>query len=179
MIAIAAGESLPALTAVMLAVIAVGIVIAAVSSPSALVPRAEGTRRAVLFACAAALSFGIGLYSTARAGSELPAGWVVLSARVVGVAAVTVPLALAGRLRLSRAALPLVLWAGIAEVLGFFSYTLGSRHGIAVAAVLSSQFAALAALGGYLMFNERLARSQLAGVLTVLIGVAVLSASQA
>jgi drug/metabolite transporter (DMT)-like permease len=69
--------------------------------------------------------------------------------------------------------------AGVCEVLGFFSFTAGSRHGIAVTAVLASQFAALAALVGYRLFNERLSRVQLVGAVTVIAGVAVLSALQA
>jgi drug/metabolite transporter (DMT)-like permease len=64
-------------------------------------------------------------------------------------------------------------------VVGFFSYTAGARHGIAIAAVLSSQFAALTALGGYLLFGERLGRIGLAGVALVICGVALLSGLQA
>lgn len=178
-IALAAGETLPPLTAAMLAVVAVGIFMATISRSAPAQTHLAGTSRALLIAGLAALSFGFGLYSTARAGSELPSAWVVLSPRVIGVLGLALPLALRGQLRLRRRALPLVLVSGVAEVLGFYSYTAGSRHGIAVAAVLSSQFAALAALGGYLLFNERLERLQLAGVLTVMVGVAVLSASQA
>jgi drug/metabolite transporter (DMT)-like permease len=103
----------------------------------------------------------------------------VLSARLIGTFAVWLPLAIAGRLALTRQALPLVVASGVCEVLGFFSYTAGAKHGIAVAAVLSSQFAALSALAAYLMFSERLSRVQLLGVVTVLIGVALLSALQA
>jgi drug/metabolite transporter (DMT)-like permease len=178
-IALAAGETLPPLTAAMLVVIAVGIFMAAASRSPPAQTHLAGTSRALLLAGLAALSFGFGLYSTARAGSELPSAWVVLSPRVIGVLGLALPLAVRGRLHLTRRAFGLVVVSGIAEVLGFYSYTGGSRHGIAVAAVLSSQFAALAALGGYLLFKERLERLQLAGVLTVLIGVAVLSASQA
>ena len=54
-----------------------------------------------------------------------------------------------------------------------------ARHGIAVAAVLSSQFAALSGIAAYFLFRERLSRIQLAGVLTVIAGVAVLSALRA
>ena len=50
---------------------------------------------------------------------------------------------------------------------------------IAVAAVLSSQFATLSALAGYLVFGERLSRLQLLGVLVVISGVAVLSVLRA
>jgi drug/metabolite transporter (DMT)-like permease len=72
--------------------------------------------------------------------------------------------------------LPLVIASGIAEVVGFFSYTDGSRHGIAIASVLASQFAATSALGAFLLFKERLSRLQLVGVVVVICGVGVLSA---
>jgi multidrug transporter EmrE-like cation transporter len=42
--------------------------------------------------------------------------------------------------------------------------------------VLSSQFAALAGIAGYTLFGERLSRVRLAGVCTVIAGVALLSA---
>ena len=78
-----------------------------------------------------------------------------------------------------RRAIPLIVVAGICEVLGFYSYTAGARHGIAVAAVLSSQFATIAAVAAYFLFGERLNRVQLAGVSSVIVGVALLSALRA
>jgi drug/metabolite transporter (DMT)-like permease len=127
----------------------------------------------------AACTFGISLYATGRAGATLPAAWVVLSARLIGTVVATLPLALTGRLKLTRRALPLVVVSGICEVVGFYSYTWGARHGIAVAAVLSSQFAAVAAVAAYFLFRERLSRLQLIGVCTVVAGVALLSAVRA
>ena len=127
----------------------------------------------------AALTFGTSLYATGRAGSELPSAWVVLSARLLGSIALFLPLAFAGRLHLTRRAAPLIVTSGVCEVVGFFSYTAGARHGIAVAAVLSSQFASIAGVAAYVLFGERLSRVQLAGVCTVVLGVALLSALRA
>ena len=45
--------------------------------------------------------------------------------------------------------------------------------------MISSQFAALAALGAFLIMGERLARPQLAGLAIIAAGVAVLAAIQA
>jgi drug/metabolite transporter (DMT)-like permease len=45
--------------------------------------------------------------------------------------------------------------------------------------VLASQFAAVAAVGAYVLFHERLSRVQLAGVVAILAGVAALTALQA
>jgi drug/metabolite transporter (DMT)-like permease len=130
----------------------------------------------VALAGLAALSFGAGLYATGVASTEVPVAWVVLAARLVGAIALALPLAISGRLRVAPNTPRLLIVAGLGEVLGFFSYTVGARHGIAVAAVLSSQFAVLAVLGAYLLFRERLATMQLLGVIIVVVGVATLSA---
>jgi drug/metabolite transporter (DMT)-like permease len=74
---------------------------------------------------------------------------------------------------------PFVVVSGIAEVVGFASYAVGSRDSVAVAAVLASQFAAIAGVAAYVLFRERLGRLQLAGVLTIVAGVAVLTWLQA
>lgn len=179
LIAVAAGETLGAASAVALVVIAAGIAMAAMPSAPRSAPEQARPWEAVPLALAAAVAFGISLYSTARAGDQLPAAWVVLSARLIGAVLLAVPLALLGRLRLTRQALPLVIVSGICEVLAFYSFIAGARHGIAVAAVLASQFAALAAVAAYFVFGERLARVQLAGVTTLLVGVAVLTALRA
>jgi hypothetical protein len=57
------------------------------------------------------VSFGASLYATARIGRTLPIVWAVLPGRLVGVVAVAAPLALTGRLRLTRRALAVVLAA--------------------------------------------------------------------
>lgn len=134
---------------------------------------------AILLAMAAALTFGVSLYATARAGAELPVSWVVLSARAIGTVTLALPLALTRRLQLTRRAVPLIVASSLGEVLGFYSYTTGSRHGIAVAAVLASQVGGLSALGAYFAFGERLSRKRTLGVCTMLAGVAVLSALRA
>jgi drug/metabolite transporter (DMT)-like permease len=96
----------------------------------------------------------------------------------VGVLVIAIPLALSRRWRMTRDALPFAILCGVCEVLGFFSYALGARHNLAVAAVLASQFAALAAVAGYLFYRERLTRGQIAGVAAIVVGVSLLSALQ-
>jgi drug/metabolite transporter (DMT)-like permease len=112
-------------------------------------------------------------------GRTLPVIWAVLPARLIGVTAITAPLALTGRLHLTRPALPLVLAAGVAEVVGFTLYALGARDDVAISAVLASLFGAFAALLARVLFAERLAASQLLGVATIVAGVAALSVLQA
>jgi drug/metabolite transporter (DMT)-like permease len=175
LIAAAAGETIGGGTGASLAAVAVGVVLAGIVRERDLHPHG---RRGVLLSLAAACLFGVGLYATARVGRELPLVWAVLPARAVGVVVVTAPLVLSSRLRLTRRALPLVLGSGLAEVGGFASYAVGARHGIAVAAVLTAQFAALAAVGAYFLFGERLNRVQIAGVAVIVAGVAALTALQ-
>jgi drug/metabolite transporter (DMT)-like permease len=93
--------------------------------------------------------------------------------------AVLLPLAATRTLRISRGALPFVIASGLCEVGGAAAFVLGSRHSIAVAAVLASQFAALAAVAAFVLFHERLTRVQLAGITVIAVGVAALSALQA
>ena len=188
-LAVATGESLGAAPVVLLALMASGVVLAAVApeEPTALdEPRPVGSRapgshrsRPAVLAALAAVSFGVGLFATGRLGASLPLGWALLPPRVVGVVAVTIPVALSRRLRLTRATLPLVVVAGLAEVVGFASYVAGARHGIAVAAVLASQFAAIASVAAYVLFRERLTRLQFGGVAIIVIGVAALTAIKA
>jgi drug/metabolite transporter (DMT)-like permease len=156
-----------------------GVVLASMPSPDAAVEDAERHPTVVLFAVLSTLAFGTSLYATGRAAALLPASWVVLSARLIGALALALPLLVSGRLRLIARAVPFVVASGIAEVAGFYSYTWGSRHGLAIAAVLSSQFAVIALAASYVLFSERLSRVQFAGVVSVLVGVAALSVLRA
>jgi drug/metabolite transporter (DMT)-like permease len=135
--------------------------------------------RALVYALGAAFAIGWSLYATARASIDLPVVWALLPSRLIGVVAVTLPVVLRTGLRMTREALPLVVVAGVCEVLGFALFALGARHGIAVTAVLASQFAAAAAVAAYFLFGERLARVQLAGVALIVVGVGVLAAIEA
>ena len=177
--AVAAGEQLVPGTGAALAVIAVGIVLSGVSRDSLSSGYRSSDLQAALFGAAAALSFGASLYATGRVATELPVAWAILPPRVVGVVAIALPLALAARLTLTRQALPFLLVAGVAEVAGFAFFALGSREGIAVSAVLASQFGVIAAIMAVFLFRERLTRLQVVGIAAIAVGVAVVSALQA
>jgi drug/metabolite transporter (DMT)-like permease len=182
-IAILAGETLSAAVALALAVIVAGVVLT--SRPAAEEGFERGSvghrdaRIAALCGVGAALSFGVSLYGIGRLSGDLPAVWLMLPARLAGTIGIALPLLLVRRLALPRAVVPFVVVAGLCEVIGFASYTAGAQHGIAIAAVLSSQFAAVAAVAAYFAFRERLARHQVAGVAAIIAGVAVLSVLQA
>jgi drug/metabolite transporter (DMT)-like permease len=111
--------------------------------------------------------------------ADLPLAWTVLPARVAGVVGVTIPLVLMRRLRIVRPAVPFVVLVGIAEVAGTLTYAYGSRDSAAIAAVIASQFAGIAAVAAFFLFGERLNRVQVGGVITIAIGVALLAAAQA
>lgn len=136
-------------------------------------------RRTAALAIAAALVFGVGLVAAGRSAVLVPVSWVALSARLVGIVGVVIPLLIQGRLRVTRAALPLVVIAGIGEVIGSMLSAWGSRESIAITAVMGSQFAAFAAVAAFLLFGERLARVQLVGVVLIAVGVTVLAAVSA
>jgi drug/metabolite transporter (DMT)-like permease len=172
-----AGERIGGGPALALAGIVVGVVLAAVVRDPA--GGGSGVGRGVPLAGAAAVLFGLSLYAAGRASAVLPVAWVLLPARLIGVLVLTIPLAVTGRLRLTRPAAPLMAAAGVGEVLGFAGFSLGARHGIAITAVLASQFAALAAVAAFLLFRERLSRVQLTGVAVIVVGVAALTALQA
>lgn len=173
-LAVLAGETLGAGVGITLGVIAVGVVLAGITPGG----NSGEPLRATVLACGAALCFGVGLYATARVSAALPLVWALVPARVLGAAFISVPLIVSRRLHMTRAALPFVVGSGLCEVAGFACYAVGSRHGIAVAAVLASQFAAVAAVAAYVFLHERLTRLQVAGVAAIAAGVAVVSALQ-
>jgi uncharacterized membrane protein len=197
LIAILAGQSVGAARGGALLVTMLGVLLAASSSrkvtplPATASPIPAGSaqavadptghsdRRAAAWAALGALSFGVGLYAAARASAVLPIAWAVLPPRAVGVLGVTLPLALRGRLTVPRGYIRWVLLSGVCEVGGYFSYTFGARHGIAIAAVLATLTGMFGAAIGRLVFHERLTSKQLVGVAVIFIGVAAVSALSA
>lgn len=196
-ISILLGEPLTAAAAVVLAVIAAGVAVVALVPEDAVAEgeleagvATEAVRhgrqldpsdalRAVVYAALAALSFGFGLYTTAQLGLVFALPYAVLPARVTGTLLLFIPLLATGRLRMTRAALPFAVTIGICEAVGTMSYAAGARESVAIAAVLASQFAAIAAVAAYFLFRERLTLHQRSGVIVIALGVAVLSAIRA
>ena len=196
-ISIVFGEAVGIAAALVLTAIAVGIILASAGSsnevaaaePGGLVVRSDPldadrsgpgqpSRRATLLALGAVLFFGMNLYASARIGVTLPLVWSILPARLAGFLFVALPLLATGRLRLSREALPFVVVVALTEVVGTLVYAFGARDGIAVAAVTSSQFGAIAAIVSVVAFGERLRRVQVAGIAIIGVGVAILAGLQ-
>jgi drug/metabolite transporter (DMT)-like permease len=178
-LAIAAGDQVSGPVIAILGLLAVGVVVAAIERSEVGVdgasPEPVSPTVTALLALGGALLFGINLFATSRIAADLPIAWAVLPARVAGVVAVTVPLAVGRRLRLTRSVVPLVVLVGLAEVGGTATFAFASRDSAAIAAVIASQFAGIAAIVAWLRFGERLARVQIAGVVVIAVGVATLA----
>ena len=193
-VAVIAGERLTIPVALMLGVIAVAIAVVALATGDAaeangaagdhgaaatspvVRPGRSAERQATLFGTAGAIAFGFSIYGTAQAGLSLPIIIAIMPARVAGVALVFVPMALAGRLRMTRQAAPLVVITALGEVLGNVAYVVGARESIAIAAVLACQYAAIGAVAAFFLFRERLSLLQRSGVVAIAVGVAILTA---
>jgi drug/metabolite transporter (DMT)-like permease len=208
LIAVALGDQIGVLAGAMLAIVAVGVVLSTLEPGRTDVPAGDfdlvadtiddppppaadrttrtatgerpiDTRRAAVLAISAAVIFGIGLVASGKSAALVPVSWVALAARLVGIVVVVVPLIVQRRIRLSRAALPLVVVSGVGEIFGSMLSVWGSKESIPIAAVTGSQFAAVAAVVAFLLFGERLGRVQVAGVILIVGGVSVLAAATA
>lgn len=165
------GEQLSLGVALALAVVASGVVLVTFHAHLS-----DVHLRPALLAGTSAVVFGFGLVASSQAGGAIGPYWTILVSRVVGVVFVVVPMVLSGQLRPpGRRALPLVVYSGLAEVIGFVGYITGSQHGVAVPAVLASQFAAVAAFVSFLFFGERLTRMQVCGAVLIGTGVATVA----
>ena len=180
LIAVALGDELALTAAILLGVIVVGVVLssieparpdvlagdieitadalegppAAVTATGALDHSHDDTTKAALLAVLAALIFGVGLVASGKAAEIVPPIWVAIAVRMVGLVIVVLPLLLQRRLTLTRAALPLIVLAGIGEIIGSTLSAWGASVNIAIAAVLGSQFAAIAAVLAYFLFGS-------------------------
>jgi drug/metabolite transporter (DMT)-like permease len=176
LLAIAFGERPSALTLVGFVAVAAGVLMVVLHSEEEdeTAARPHG-RRAILLGAAAGLVFGISIYATGSASDEVPATWIALPARIVGVTVLVMALAAGLRPLVRPAAARLAMAGGVFEVLGFVSYAVGAREGVAVTSVVASQFAALTVVGAWVVFRERLVTRQIAGVAVLAVGVALVA----
>ena len=182
-LAVLAGDPVSGAAIGVLALIAVGVVMAAIerrAEPAADVaadaPPPVSAPITAAMAIGGAILFGINLFVTSRIAADLPIAWAILPARVAGVIGVTLPLLLTRRLRLTRPAVPFVVLVGLAEVGGVITFSLGARESAPITSVIASQFAAVAAVTAFFLYGERLTRVQVAGVAIIALGVAILAA---
>ena len=171
------GESLHPLSFVAIGVSAAGTFVLIGAGDSVAPPR---ERRGILLALGAACFTGVSLYAASRGGSGIGADWVVTCVRVSSVAVVLAPLAVTSRLKSPSGVVVPILISGVAEVAAFGAYIAASdRIGVAVPAVIASQFALIAATVGWFALGERLGPRQMAGAGAILAGVTALTILQA
>jgi drug/metabolite transporter (DMT)-like permease len=178
LVAVGFGEHLQVAAAVGLLVVTVGMY-AVVRRPTERSERADHPTVAIALAAVCAVVSGFALYASARAGAGIGSMWSVAALRVAGIAGVTLPVALRGGLRSPLPALRFVVFNGLADTGAFACYVVATQHGgVAVPAVISSQFAIVSVLLGVVAMGERLSRLQLGGVVSILAGVALVTAVQ-
>ena len=176
LLAIAFGERPSALTLLGFVAVAAGVLMVVLNSEEEdETPARPHGRRAIVMGAAAGLVFGISIYATGSASDEVPATWIALPARIVGVAVLILAVTAGLRPLVRPAAARLAMAAGVFEVLGFVSYAVGAREGVAVTSVVASQFAALTVVGAWVVFRERLVTRQIAGVGVLAVGVALVA----
>jgi drug/metabolite transporter (DMT)-like permease len=178
-IAVLAGEPLPIAVGLALVAVAVGIVLTTIVPGELDELERSSSRRAALLASAAAVLFAVGLFATGRVDHSIPVIWALVPARLFATLGLALPLAAQRRLRIARPAIPFILFAGLAEVVGFGSFAIGARESVAVSAVLVSQFATISVVVAWLRLGERLTPLQVSGVVLVIAGVAAVAALEA
>jgi drug/metabolite transporter (DMT)-like permease len=124
-------------------------------------------------ALAAAGCFALVFTASGRTGA-LGAAWAVAVTRIVG-AVVSLPPELVRRRFPSREMLPWLAGSAVLDSGGFAALVQGAGDGVAVAAVLASQYAVVSVIGGVLVYRERLAWWQFAGIAMTATGVATLA----
>lgn len=169
------GESIAPIIGLILGAMVVGVVVAG-SGPDPEPLEHERPVLAVALAVCGAFVFGIGLFAVGHLSGDLPISWVLLPARVVGTLVLFVPLLLWRRLQLTRRTAPLVAGMAVTEVLGFTLFALGARDQVAITSVLASLFAPIAAVLAFVLFRERLGRTQIVGVVILVVSVTGLAA---
>ena len=178
-IAIGGGERPAALTMIGFLPLVAGVVMVALGPEAGVGSAGRARGGAMAFAAGAATCFGVSLFAAGQASASVPIGWVALPARVVGVAILAGALVAGARPLVAPRLGRIAMVAGVFEVLGILSFAWGAREGIAITSVVASQFAALAALGAFLFFGERLVRRQVIGVGVLAVGVAMVALGSA
>ncbi len=177
-LSIISGEQPSTITLIALGVAVVAAVLASQGETNVPGLVYANPNRAALLGAGAALLWGIQLWAGGQIGDDVGASWMVASARTVGVVVVALPLIARGAARIDRRTVPYLLVAGFGEVCGMTLFVLSSAYGVAQAAVLTSQYGAVAALIGVVVLKERLRAIQLIGIVVILLAVVLMSVTE-
>ena len=171
-LAIAAGEKVSGLVAVLLPLAVVGVVLAAMGH--------GGGRAAVAPAVGAALLWGAILVLTAPVAEDLGVYWAFLIIRATALL-VTIPFSIRNGAwyRWTQDRWRVAAWA-VGDSSAYLLFVAAADRGpIAVAGVLAAQFATVAVVVGLVFGGERLLRRQVIGVVLVIAAVSGIAASSA
>jgi drug/metabolite transporter (DMT)-like permease len=181
LLAVIAGEALGVLTGFGLAgmVFALVLVTGAAGdedSPGrAGLPERRSTSRTVVLALATSFAFALVFFLSGKAGGIDPL-WIVAGARSVPTVIAFVVCLRTGALRPPRSVIPWLAISGVIDAIAFVCYVEAARDSLAIAAVAASQYATLAAIGGVLVFGERLRSRQWIGVALLIAAATVVGA---
>ena len=178
--AVVLGERIPGLMTAGLVLVVVGMLAATIDTRTRERAGEHGQSiSSLVLALAGAALWGAFLLTSIKATRELPVTWMQVAYRLGPVCLVAIPLALRGRLPRPGAALPLVLLSAVLQFTGFLLFlSAGDRSGVALAAVVASQFGVVAMLVGLVAFGERLGRLQLGGLAVHAAGIALVASFQ-
>jgi drug/metabolite transporter (DMT)-like permease len=138
--------------------------------------RAAGAA-AVGLAALAALGFGTFFLGLGVASGPEPA-WTIVAARLGSVATLLVGAAIVRpSLRIPREMMPVLLAIGLCDITANSLFAVATNHGLlALVGVAGSLYSAVTVILARVILKERLARSQHAGVVLALAGVALIAA---
>jgi drug/metabolite transporter (DMT)-like permease len=161
-----------------MALAAVGVVLAARAPAGADADERRTGRTAVVLALIAAVGFGSFFAGIDRAEDTADVAWVLLCTRVADVALLVAAAAvLRPQLPSGASALGPIAAIGVFDLLANLLFVLATGRGLlSVVGVLGSLYPAVTVLLARMVLDERLSRSQGAGVLVTLAGVVALAA---
>ncbi len=176
---LALGETVGGTTGLALGVIVFGIVLSAIDRDplgGSMLAATAVNRKALSIGLASAVLFAISLVAASRCDT-LGVPWTIAVGRVIGLFLITIPVLARERLRRPVGAYRMLALNGAGDLLGFTLFLLATEDGVAVPAVLASQYATITALFGYFVFKERLKSWQWAGVILTIAGTALVGAT--
>lgn len=135
------------------------------------------SKAAIGLAALAALGFGTFFLGLDLSSGPRPA-WTIVAARTGGVVTLLAAAAFARpSLRIEPALLPSLVAIGLFDVLANSLFAVATNHGLlSLVAVAGSLYSAVTVLLARFVLRERLARSQSAGVVVAIAGVALIAA---
>jgi drug/metabolite transporter (DMT)-like permease len=179
LLGLALGETVGGITGLALGVIVIGIVLSAIDTDplgGGMLAATAVNRKALSIGLASAVLFAITLVAASRTDT-LGVLWTIAIGRIVGVLFISVPVLVRERFRRPVGAWRMLGINCAGDLAGFSLFILATEDGVAVPAVLASQYATLTALFGYFVFHERLKSWQWAGVALTIAGTAIVGAT--